>query len=232
MSEGAPVQRSQRCETGSCESSGSRRGDFSGHLCILEVSTARMGWGGGGTVDDVGARSRVMRALVVGLIAASVAALGGCVLGEPDTPLDADPVPSPEPPPSAIPTTPPELPEAETITATLGEPAEAGPWRLVVREADLADGRVELEIELANTSGDPLRVMPGDFTLMTADGPHLPSDSEAHDLASVHELLPTDSIVLRGVFEGVSFEDGRSVSLVFVPVEGGPVRIEVEVAGS
>ena len=165
--------------------------------------------------------------LIVALMLLSSA---GCVLGEPDSPITGEPAPSPTEPTPALPAAPPDTPAADTVLTEIGEVGAAGAWSILVREATIEGGLLRVALDLTNTSGDALRVTPGDLTLTAGSTSIFPAEEGAHDLVSSREILAGTAQSLTVDFALMAAAADTDLTLAFAPSEGGPARIEIRIA--
>ncbi|MDF1542754.1 MAG: hypothetical protein RQ731_07790 [Anaerosomatales bacterium] len=167
------------------------------------------------------------------------AALAGCALPRADEPVVAEPEDvTAQPSEPAVPAVPPEI-DTEIVSVELGEEATAGPWTLLVREAEFEDSfgdlsasnggtLLKLEMRLANSSADDLMATPTDFTLSDGTASALP-------MTGVPELTPEravpagGSVELTAVFSISAAQAEAPLDLVFQPAEGGAVSIAVDI---
>lgn len=174
--------------------------------------------------------------LITAVLLAS-AALAGCALPR------ADELPVTEPTDSAVPPSEPTVPavppaiDTETVVAELGEEATAGPWTLLVREAEFEDSfgdlsasgggmLLKLEMRLANSSAGDLMVTPADFTLSDGTASVLPL-TDGPELTPERLISAGGSEDLNAVFAISAAQAEAPLRLVFQPAEGDAVSIAV-----
>jgi len=172
------------------------------------------------------------------VLALAGALLAGCALPRAQDAAAPEPVDSAAPPQDMASPAVPEGDEAETVTAAVGEPAQAGPWTLTVTEAEYGDSFGDLavtsgsllrvEADLSNSSSGDLKVAPTDFMLSDGAAYTLPMETGP-------ELTP-EALVPAGGTEDVSMvfnipEDRAEapLTLIFQPAEGDPVSIRVTI---
>ncbi len=177
-------------------------------------------------------------ALLSLLLLLTGALLAGCALPDSDESASTESAESAAPPQESGEPAVPEGDEAQAAAAAIGEPAEAGPWTVVVTEAEygesfgdlsVASGSLlKVEADLANSSSGDLKVSPTDFMLSDGTAYTLPMETGP-------ELTP-EVLVPAGKTEDVSMvfnipEDRADVplTLIFQPAEGDAVSIRVTI---
>lgn len=176
--------------------------------------------------------------LLLALVLLLSVTVTGCALPGTGDAEPAEPADSAAPPQDDGTPAVPSDTEAEIATADIGEPASAGAWTLVVREAEYDDAfgdlavesgqLLKVEVDLTNSSGADLKVSPTDFMLSDGTAYTLP-------LETGPELTP-ERLIPAGKTEDVSAvfsipEDRAEVplTLIFQPAEGEPVSIRVTI---
>lgn len=162
--------------------------------------------------------------------------LAGCALPRGDEPAATVPADSATPPSEVVTPAVPPPTESEVVSIELGEAGTAGPWTLVVREAEYArsfgDLAVEsgtllkLEIDLTNSSRSDLMVTPSDF--MVSDGTAYTLPLMTGPELTPERLIPAgETEDLKAVFSIPEERAESPLGLIFQPAEGDPVSIAV-----
>ena len=180
--------------------------------------------------------------LAMPLALAVAVLLSGCALPGTGQSGPADPADDPVAPETGVSTPAVPMPGESTVAeGALGDPVTAGPWTLVVREAEFGDAfgalmareseLVRLDIALTNSSAADLAVTPSDFLLSDGTSSTLPVQGDPA-LTPEALLAAGETVELSAVY-AVAPEpaegDGPPLSLLFQPAEGDPVTIEVSV---
>jgi len=124
-------------------------------------------------------------------------------------------------------------------TGTKGAPATLGGWKVTVRQAEVGSGnddvqvesgmtRLEVEVDLENTSGEPLAVAPGDWILVDA------ADASYSVLPSSRPEKQGERTIPAGQTEDVSVNfavpsAGGPFMLRFAPSQGADGALEVPI---
>lgn len=179
-----------------------------------------------------------LASMLVALLLSVSAFAVGCGTGdveEPATPPLAEEPAVPAEEPAEEPTADP-APVDDVISGTPGTPVAVGMWTVTVTEVEWNSGnddvsvpdgmqRLEVEIDLTNTSGGALSVGAGDWSMVSG--------------TDVYDVLPADRAQKQGerAIPAGKTEDvdinfavpDRSGSYVlrFTPAEGGPGTLEV-----
>lgn len=167
------------------------------------------------------------------------AALTGCALPGTDERVVTDPAgPAAPESESATPAVPPEV-ETEVVSVELGEEGMAGPWTLLVTEAEFEDSfgdlsaqpggtLLKVEMDLGNSSASDLKVTPSDFTLSDGTAYTLPLGARP-ELTPERLVSAGETEDLSAVFSIPAERADAALGLIFQPAEGDPVSIAVSI---
>lgn len=178
-------------------------------------------------------------AVALGVLAGAVLALSGCngyTADEPAPPAVMEPE-----------TTPPGAPDLDdpdaapgagpdVVTGTPGRSESVGSWSVTVDEWEFGSGnddvevppgmeRLKVEVELVNTAGDDLTLLPEDWMIVAGDAtfPVLPSDRGEKQGERTVSAGETENVTVNFAVPDRTSE----YVLRFAPSEGGPGTLEV-----